>query len=98
MCYLNIIKEHDSEEEETREIVDDNSENSDITEELKQSALKVIEDIDRKNIFDDIKIDFDNILANLAPEEDQSKLNQMLINVQNIPLAQTMFASPILGY
>ena len=80
MCYLNIIKEHDSEEEETREIVDDNSENSDITEELKQSALKVIEDIDRKNIFDDIKIDFDNILANLAPEEDQSKLNQMLIN------------------
>ena len=80
MCYLNIIKEHDPEEEETREIADDNSENSDIKEELKQSALKVIEDIESKNIFDDIKIDFDNILANLAPEEDQAKLNQMLIN------------------
>lgn len=79
-CYLNIIKEQAPEDEETREIIEENSDECDLTEELKQSAIKVIEDIDGGKIFDDIKIDFDNILANLAPEADPAKLNQMLIN------------------
>ena len=40
--------------------------------------------------------------SNVYPQNEvylpHKDLNQMLINVQNIPLAQTMFASPILGY
>lgn len=56
------------------------SESDDINYDLKNSALRVIEDIENKQIFDDIRIDFDSIVDSIAPEEDPAKLNQMLVS------------------
>lgn len=42
--------------------------------------MRVIEDIDKEQIFDDIKIDFDSIVESIAPEDNPSRLNQMLVS------------------
>ena len=55
-------------------------ESEDIDYDIQISALRVIEDIDKRQIFDDIRIDFDSIVENIAPEDDASRLNQMLMN------------------
>ena len=88
-CYLNIVKRNSSNstiEEKTIEETKDEPEADDEDKEdeefidLQESALKVIEDIETKRIFDDIIIDFDSILVNVTPHEDPAKVNQMLIN------------------
>jgi hypothetical protein len=47
---------------------------------IKESAYKVITDIQNSEIFDDIKIDFENIIESVAPQDDQKVLNQMLVS------------------
>lgn len=90
-CYLNIVKRNNSNstiEEKTIEETKDEPEADEDEQEqedeefidLKESALKVIEDIENKKIFDDIIIDFDSILVNVTPHEDTTKVNQMLVN------------------
>jgi hypothetical protein len=76
-CYLNVINnddritEYDEDEEQSDE---------DINYDVQASALRVIEDIENKQIFDDIRIDFDSIVDNIAPEDNPSRLNQMLVS------------------
>lgn len=52
----------------------------DVNFDVKNSALRVIEDIEQGQIFDDIRIDFDSIIDNIAPEDNPSRLNQMLVS------------------
>jgi alpha-tubulin suppressor-like RCC1 family protein len=85
-CYLNIVKLNSSNstiEEQNTELEQDleinNQDESSEFEDIKDFALKVIEDIDSKKIFDDIVIDFDNILDNVKPQEDHQKVNNMLV-------------------
>ena len=47
---------------------------------LKESAFKVLTDIHNGSIFDDIKIDFENIIETVSPQEDTKVLNQMLVS------------------
>ena len=47
---------------------------------MKESAFKVLTDIQNEAIFDDIKIDFDNITESIKPQADQQILNQMLVS------------------
>jgi len=74
-CYLNLI---DTGEQYNN--LEGGEESDDINYDIQSSALKVIEDIDKKQIFDDIRIDFDSIIENIAPEDNPSRLNQMLVS------------------
>ena len=74
-CYLNIISDDKITEYEENE---ENSE--DIDYDVKSSAFRVMEDIEKGQIFDDIRIDFDSIVDNIAPEDNPSRLNQMLVS------------------
>lgn len=77
-CYLNIISDDKITEYEENEENEENSE--DIDYDVKSSAFRVMEDIEKGQIFDDIRIDFDSIVDNIAPEDNPSRLNQMLVS------------------
>ncbi|CAI2381149.1 unnamed protein product [Moneuplotes crassus] len=85
-CYLNIVKLNSSnatiEEQNTEQEQDDDEEDQislNEFEEIEESALRVLEDIQTKMIFEDIVIDFGNILDNIKPQEDPQKVNNMLV-------------------
>ena len=83
-CYLNVINDDNTSDNQNEKITeyDEEAEQSDddINYDVQSSALKVIEDIDKRQIFDDIRIDFDSIVDNIAPEDNPSRLNQMLVS------------------
>lgn len=92
-CYLNIVKRNNSNSTIEEKTIEETKDEPEVEEEeqeqeqedeefidLRESALKVIEDIETKKIFDDIIIDFDSILVNVTPHEDTTKVNQMLVN------------------
>ena len=71
--YLNLITSGDQDSQNEEEI-------DSVNYDIKISATRVIEDIEKRQIFDDIKIDFDSIVENIAPEDNPSRLNQMLVS------------------
>ncbi|CAI2374245.1 unnamed protein product [Moneuplotes crassus] len=73
-CYLNIVPDDKITEYDEEENSDD------ISYEVKSSATRVIEDIEKRKIFDDIRIDFESIVDSIAPEDNPSRLNQMLVS------------------
>ena len=73
--YLNLVNQTQP------DIESSNDEESDETNyDIKASAIRVLEDIDKRQIFDDIRIDFESIVDNIAPEDNPSRLNQMLVS------------------
>jgi hypothetical protein len=74
--YLNIINSDDK----ITEYGDMEDEDDDTNYDIVSSAVRVIEDIEKGQIFDDIRIDFDSIIDNIAPEDNPSRLNQMLVS------------------
>jgi len=85
-CYLNIVKLNTSnstiEEQNTEQEQDIDEEEQpsfDEFDEIKESAFRVMEDIESKKIFEDIVIDFENILDNIKPQENPQKVNNMLV-------------------
>lgn len=77
--YLNIISSNDNIDQDSQANNDEND-SDDISYDIKTSAMRVIDDIEQKQIFDDIRIDFDSIIDNIAPEDNPSRLNQMLVS------------------
>ena len=74
--YLNVVNQEEREDNSN----DNEDSEEDIDYDIQASALRVIEDIEKRQIFDDIRIDFDSIVDNIAPEDNPSRLNQMLVS------------------
>ena len=70
---MNLITSGDQDSQNEEEI-------DSVNYDIKMSATRVIEDIEKRQIFADIKIDFDSIVENIAPEDNPSRLNQMLVS------------------